>query len=302
LNRAAGQDPSGPARVVFLAFGDARLSEAAGRIRRQAEEMRIYDEIIVLNERDLGPDFLAEFRDRLVYGSRGFGYWCWKPYVILSGLGRIRPGDILHYADLGCHLNPAGRPRFLEYLALVSEHPSGLLVFRRNSPERQLTKGDLLDYFQVRDEPGIVDSMQIRAGSMLIRHTPENLALAREWLEVFRRDFALVDDTPSRNPNLSGFQENRHDQSVFSILAKRRNALVLPTGEVTPGKHGWGIMAAQPIHFRRDRGLKRTLKTKAARLLIKLLCAPIPFRDRRLAVRNRLLSRWAGFGKPGRPW
>ena len=304
LSEAAPPRP--PVRVVFTTFGDSRMSEAAGRIRRQAEEMRIYDEILVLNEKSLGPDFPADLRERLTFGSRGFGYWCWKPYVVLSGLGRMRLGDILHYADMGCHLNPSGRPRFLEYLAMVSEHPSGLLVFGRNSPERQLAKGDLLDYFQARGEVGIVDSAQVRAGTMLIRRTPENIRLAQEWLGVFERDFSLADDTPSRSPNLPGFKGNKHDQSAFSILAKRRNALILPSGEVIPRgktsrKRDWGAMAAYPVHFRRDHGLERTMKAKAARLVIRLLCASIPFRDRRRAVRNRLLNRWEGFGQPESP-
>jgi hypothetical protein len=41
-----------------------------------------------------------------------------------------------------------------------------------------------------------------------------------EWLDVFETRFDLIDDSPSKIKNFSEFVENRHDQSVFSILCK----------------------------------------------------------------------------------
>lgn len=33
--------------------------------------------------------------------SRGFGYWCWKPRVILMALEQIKEGDLLVFLDIG---------------------------------------------------------------------------------------------------------------------------------------------------------------------------------------------------------
>ena len=41
-----------------------------------------------------------------------------------------------------------------------------------------------------------------------------------DWIEVFEKRFDLIDDTPSKLKNFEKFIENRHDQSVFSILCK----------------------------------------------------------------------------------
>ena len=39
------------------------------------------------------------------------------------------------------------------------------------------------------------------------------------WMAIIiRHDFSLLDDTPSKSPNLKGFQEHRHDQAIFSLL------------------------------------------------------------------------------------
>jgi hypothetical protein len=37
---------------------------------------------------------------------------------------------------------------------------------------------------------------------------------------VFYDDFSLVDDSLSKSPNFMEFKENRHDQSVWSIIGK----------------------------------------------------------------------------------
>ena len=43
----------------------------------------------------------------------------------------------------------------------------------------------------------------------------------QEWLEAFYKHFELIDDSPSTIPNLPEFRENRHDQSVWSVLNKK---------------------------------------------------------------------------------
>lgn len=61
---------------------------------------------------------------------RGFGYWMWKPEVILRSLERIADGEVLLYLEAGCHLNPAGGARFSQYVEFVAASSSGLLAFQ----------------------------------------------------------------------------------------------------------------------------------------------------------------------------
>ena len=96
-------------KKILVSFGDSRMKLQSERLQRQAEEMNIYDKIYICNENDLSSDFCEKYAKELVFGSRGFGYWCWKPQIIHQILQKMQDGDILQYIDIGCHLNPKGR-------------------------------------------------------------------------------------------------------------------------------------------------------------------------------------------------
>ena len=93
--------------------------------------------------------------------------------------------------------------------------------------EKYYTNGDLLDFFNVRDIKEIVESPQRAATAFFIRKDPINIEFVEKWLAIFDH-FSLIDDTPSVSPNLDGFIENRHDQSVFSIMSKIRDVEIFP--------------------------------------------------------------------------
>jgi hypothetical protein len=59
-----------------------------------------------------------------------------------------------------------------------------------------------------------------------------------------------VDDSPSILPNLLVFEEHRHDQAIFSLLAKKYDITTIPdeTWNVQWAKYNW------PIHAARIRG------------------------------------------------
>ena len=157
----------------FLSFANSALDglirSPLKRIRRQAESMGVFeDRIRVWTENDLDEDFRVKMKDRLISGSRGYGYWCWKPQIVLQLLREMKDGDVLLYADAGCHLNPKGLTRLMDYFNLAREH--GIVAFQARSmdgsrkddltqhflPDGEWCKGDLLDNFGVRDNAAVV--------------------------------------------------------------------------------------------------------------------------------------------------
>ena len=118
------------AEFIFLTFADSRMAKARRRICRQARAMKIYTKIIGASEADLDRGFLKHFEKLLIPGSRGFGCMCWKPQIVRQTLETMKDGDILHYVDAGCHLNPRGRWRLEEYFSLVQSSPTGILGIR----------------------------------------------------------------------------------------------------------------------------------------------------------------------------
>jgi hypothetical protein len=227
----------------FVSFADSRFKRAAVRIKKQAKLMGKYDEIIVADEFSLDEDFREKFKDKLNSDLRGFGYWIWKPKILLQVFKTLRNGDLVQYTDAGCHLNNKGIKRLDEYFSIVKKSKSGILAFdfrppvfdktafKRPTPEYAWTKGDLFDYFRVRCNKRITQSKQISATTFFLKKSKKTENLLKEWLGVYESNFALVDDTPSKSFNFKGFIENRHDQSIFSILCKMNNAEILSSFE-----------------------------------------------------------------------
>jgi len=278
------------AKRVFVTFTDDRMKAARRRICRQAKEMEVYTDIIGASEQDLDPAFRQRFKEFLTPEHRGFGYYAWKPQIVLQILEALQDGDQLHWIDAGCHLKPAGRKRLQELFSMTTEAssgihgfeclpPSGSLVYRgRQFPdqgESKWTKGDLFDRLAVRDRSEITGTQQWGATTFFLRKCPTSMDFVRHWIRVFSEDFSMIDNSPSRSPNLEGFIEHRWDQSIFSILAK-----LLPISTSTVFEFwfpradncwqpDWEMVGDAPIQIRRDRGIKRESRLKIAYLQAK---------------------------------
>lgn len=260
---------------IFVTFANTPWRRARARILRQAKGMGVYDRLHGFDEHGLDGSFRAKYKEQLVEGSRGYGYWCWKPQVILQALERMDEGDVLQYTDAGCHLNTAGRWRLAEYFDMAERSATGILAFQGKPPEQPLpplacapldlteyrwVKGDLLDHFGVRENTSITHTQTIGAGVIFVRKCTSAIKLIREWASVIADGFFFIDDTPSRSPNLPGFVEHRHDQAIFSLLCKRHGVETLSAYEYWyPARDGktpdWEVLRRYPIHARHDAGL-----------------------------------------------
>lgn len=216
--------------IYLCGFANMELAPSIVRFHKQAKESDFFDNIFIYNEYNLPKDekFEALLSHKLV-PSRGFGYWCWKPFIILKTLENLKDGDILVYADIGCHINKEGEKRFYEYLDIVIEHK--ILCFKSHWVEAHYTKADLFNYFDKLKDKNITDTPMRPATICIFEKNDINLEFVNKWLQVFYDDFSLVDDTPSKLTNLDGFIENRHDQSVFSILSKIYDIYAIYSGE-----------------------------------------------------------------------
>ena len=105
--------------IVLCSFANSFYEEGFQRLKSQAVKMNIFDEIYFYKEKNLDTNLKKHFKKYLIPYSKGYGYWCWKPQVILQTLNKVNDGDILLYMDLGSHLNSNGRKRFLDYIELV---------------------------------------------------------------------------------------------------------------------------------------------------------------------------------------
>lgn len=248
-------------KKYLCSFGDKSLAGGFTRLQKQADEMGIFDGVYFYTQSDLDKDFKRKFRSKMVPYSRGFGFWCWKSQIILQTLDKLEDGDILLYMDIGSHLNVGGKKRLLEYFDIVNSSPTGILAFQSPTHlERTLTKMDVFEYFDVIDNKSFTDTTQIEGGHIFLKKCSQSMLFVKEWNQVLYDDFSLITDEQSRLENFEEFKENRHDQSILSILGKKCGIMTFSTDETY--SINWDTMKDFPLLAKRDKVYKYKYQIK----------------------------------------
>ena len=210
-------------KYYFVSFGGPRKNYyiALNRIIKEVETLKIFNNIIQYTDIDLKKDsnFWNKNWSFIENNKRGYGYWVWKPYIILQTLNKMDNGDILLYCDAGCEIN--NNPLEMKYLLekCKNEH---ILYTSTYEIERRWNKRDLLNFMNM-DSPNFIDTMQGQSGVIFINKNDKTYNLIKEWYDIASSNYHYIDDTKSLLQNYPDFREHRHDQSVFSLLTKKYN-------------------------------------------------------------------------------
>lgn len=229
--------------LYFLSFADSRYIYNLNRIKLQAQSFNLFDKILTYTEHDLDSQFYN--KHRFLFNHRGYGYYIWKPQVVLQTLDLMNDGDILFYSDTGNVLNIQGIQRLKEYIKMTEESEHHNLSFELlGLKEHQWTKMDTITTLDYTNP----DTNHLAANAFFIKKTPKMYKMIKEWRD-YAEDYHLLDDSPSIIANHPEFRENRHDQSIFSILRKQYGTLSLP--DETYFADNWHNNLHFPIHARR---------------------------------------------------
>ena len=227
-------------KITLLCFSSSDFLDNDGaqvnsfeRISREAEEFGIFQNVILLTEKDLPEDFQKTLQERIDSGfKRGYAYYSWKPYIVSKYLSQMKEDEYLLYIDIGCGLRKEGIVRMKYYLDLCDQNYTGTMAFVLDKPgydtrEILWTKHDLYDYvfsaYSIQDEGfknDILQSSQLCATSILMRKCQKSQQIADEWNMLSQSRFDLITDIPSNQPEAEGFVQPRHDQSLFSLIGK----------------------------------------------------------------------------------
>ena len=175
-----------------------------------------FDKVIEYSPQDIDEDFRRK-NERILNQKKGGGYWLWKPYIIRRTLQGMEEGDFLFYADAGsCFTGPVE-----PLIEVMGQKNQDILLFQMTHLERHWTKRDVFTLMGC-DTAEYADTGQFMAGFSLWRKTAFSLNLADEWLS-YAQDERIIMDIPNQNgkDNYPGFRENRHDQSIWSLLCKK---------------------------------------------------------------------------------
>lgn len=209
-------------RKWFITFGAPTddYHNAVIRICREADEIGVFDRIIGYTENDIMNDeeFWNKHKESILSNKRGYGYWIWKSYITKKTLEIMSDNDILVYLDAGCKINPHGKPRLLEYFDIVNQSKFANFSIKLEHLEKTWTKMDVIHYYNA-DRPDILETGQLISGIYILRKCQHTIDIIDRWYEG-SCIYNLPDDSPSSISNDPSFIENRHDQSLFSVLRK----------------------------------------------------------------------------------
>lgn len=207
----------------FLTFGAGqKFIEAKERLVIQAQKTGIFQKIESYIDNDLKQieEFWSKHGDFVLKNTRMYGYGIWKPFLVLKELEKMNTGDRLFYADSGCEFDFDCENPKEAYEELVSHMDKHKIIGTLCNWDKHMNKMDLVLYLEMQNHPGFMTE-QIQATTFLIEKTDETYALIKEWYETCE-NYHMINDEPSFSKNRSDYDEHRHDQSIFSLLLKKR--------------------------------------------------------------------------------
>lgn len=211
----------------IISFAEGPFLERKGKFLAEANSMGIYRGMEVYNFQSLPESFVAEHGQFMRSNPRGFGYWLWKPAIVLDRLRKMTQEEILVYADVGFTQNPSGRERMLEYMGIAAQSRFGLLSFMHPYVEYHWTKKDLAIRLGVAENLSVMATSQLLGGLMVMVRNNHTISVMEEWLQLsIENNYHYLTDAPSENPNDHRFREHRHDQSIGSLVRKLRGTEV----------------------------------------------------------------------------
>ena len=181
------------------------------------------DKVREYSPKDIPADFYAKNKF-ILDQPRGAGYWLWKPLIIKDALSNVDEGDYVFYADSGAfYINYT--PPLIDIMQKLNIYVMPFVATQNLLPltyERIWNKRDAFILMDCDNEQ-TANSLQIMATFILVRKTADSVALIDEFLE-YAQDPRILTDIPNQlgKENYDGFKEHRHDQSVWSLLIKKR--------------------------------------------------------------------------------
>jgi len=257
-----GNDRSGLHLLVF-GGGNPGIRRAARRLGREAVATGWFGNVVVLHEEHLVQLDRSFFHSRanLFSGdSLGFGYWCWKPFILQSYLSQQSlKADAVMYIDAGCHLNVTSQSerRLHEMVEQVKsdgsvffslrEHLQGEWISAEAAAHLGMTTSDML-------MPQVMSTM------FILRNDDEARDLISQWLTLSQYLGGTL--LKSTSPH------HRHDQSLLSHVVYESGHTAIPD---ETWSDDWKSMTGFPFWAVRNRTGFRHRQSPAWNLVNRIL-------------------------------
>jgi hypothetical protein len=205
-----------PSRVL-ITFSGADYDRTTKRIVEDGPRFGA-DAVLVYDDRWLEEHDFRQVNRHLWdhHHKRGFGWYAWKPLLLLDALGRVDDravvlfidADTVPIADMGPIFETAAKDGAMFFAA-------------QGHNNRQWCKRDCLIVMD-QDEPKYVDAQAGVARFIAIQRGPwKPLQLLMEWLAYCVNIRATTFDPSVIAPERPGFKEHRTEQAILTNLAHK---------------------------------------------------------------------------------
>jgi hypothetical protein len=195
----------------------AHLTHEKSRKKNSATALTVggFDGVIEYGFESL-PNWFIDKNAHILKYKRGAGYMVWKPFIIFDALSRCKENDYVFYCDAGSFFTKSCRP----YLNFIQENDYQIFAFWNGHKERKWSKADAITIMNIDDQSAL-ESSQVASGYIFLKNTLFSKTFVAEWL-TYAQDYRVISDAPDvLSETHPDFIENRHDQTIFSLLCKK---------------------------------------------------------------------------------
>lgn len=216
-------------KTYFVTYGDNNFRISKNHLIYLAKQSGFFNDSFSFGPKDLSAEFKKKYSE-VLNNKRGGGYWIWKHEIIFNLLKNVNDGDVVVYCDAGASININASKRFYEYIEILksSKHFNLRMEAEKQFLEKFYTIKNIFDYFHINLDSEIANSTQLQAGHMFFEKSKETIDYFLEFKKVLDHDPNCITDIYNQEQKLEGFVENRHDQSIFSILSKYIGSEIIP--------------------------------------------------------------------------
>jgi hypothetical protein len=175
---------------------------------------------------------------RIELNERGSGFYAWKPFIIQKKLAEAPEGDIVFYCDVGrtfpYKLLKGSLRFFLDWLENHQQSVIPGVKIPWNGPMSKWTKRDAFAAMGM-DLPQIHAASPIQASFSFWINNLDSKKIIEEWMNLSAQRQLISDDSSVMGlPELPGFHEHRHDQSLLSLVCLKHGFKGMNLGKEEP--------------------------------------------------------------------
>lgn len=202
-------------KIHFVNYSDEKFLNQQQRLNMSIRKTSNQYIIHSFSKKDIDSNFYKSNHD-ILSSSKGGGYWLWKPYFIHKVLNLMDYDDYLFYIDSGAVLISKAE-HLIKTMELTNQD---VMAFELPLIEQQWTKPLVFENLDIDQKHQ--KSNQILASFILIRKTDNSLSFINDFLKASCKEI-LISDVNKTEKMPDYFIDHRHDQSIFSVLYKKRN-------------------------------------------------------------------------------